>query len=81
MADGRNLVSRAMCNRILAVSAVVALLIVLNYTLAVQRPQNPVAVIPEIVGKTALLWTGVAFVLGVLGEAFFLLTGRGRRAD
>ena len=70
--------SRALCNRILFLGFAIALAVVLNYTLFVKPAGNLAAAVPEIVGKTALLGPGVALVLGVLAEAFLLLTGRWR---
>jgi hypothetical protein len=74
--EGGCVVSRSVCNRILAFSAVVALLIVLNYTLFVYPPGNLLQGVLEVVGKTALLWPVIALVLGVLAEALIVLTGR-----
>jgi hypothetical protein len=74
--EGGCVVSRSVCNRILAFSAVVALLIVLNYTLFVNPPGNLLQGVLAVVGKTALLWPVIALVLGVLAEALIVLTGR-----
>ena len=73
--------SRAMCNRVPALSAVIAVLIVLHYNLVVRPPADPPAVVPGIVGSSLLMWTAVAIAPGTLAEAFLLLTGRGQEAD
>ena len=68
--------SRAACNRVLALSGVIALLTVLNYTLFVRPSATGLQGALEVIGKTALLWPVVALVIGVLAEGLLLLTGR-----
>ena len=73
--------SRAMCNRVLALSAVIAGLIVLSYRIFVRPPSNFLSEIPDILGSVLLMWTAVALVLGILTGAILLLTGHDRSAD
>lgn len=68
-----------MCNRVLALSAVIAVLFVLYYRIFVRPLSDLLSAIPEILGASLLLWAAVAIVLGMLAEAILLLTGRGQR--